>query len=340
MNKGVRIWLISGLLMIFFQIIIGGITRLTGSGLSITEWEIVTGTFPPVNQDAWEIEFEKYKSTPQYEMINKGMNLKEFKFIYFWEYIHRLWARLMGFVFVIPFIFFYKKGLFTRKLLLRLINVILLAALVASFGWIMVASGLVERPWVNAYKLSLHLSLALILFGYLLWIFLDYIGIERNHFSDIRRLARVIIIVLAAQIFLGGMMSGMKAGLIAPTWPDMNGNLISPLLYDKNTWQKDTFIYYDSSPNMSMIVQFLHRSIAYVFALLVGILVFKNHRGDNKLGIVNWIGVITLIQVFFGILTVINCKGRIPLFLGSMHQAIAIFLLTSVIILNFKIRKD
>ena len=158
----VKVWLLVGIIMIFFQVVIGGVTRLTGSGLSITKWEIILGTFPPVNAQQWMEAFDLYKATPQYQQINEGMNLKEFKFIYFWEYFHRLWARLMGFVFLIPFLLFYFRGFFDKWLTKRLVIVFLLAALVASFGWIMVASGLIHRPWVNAYKLTMHLSLALV----------------------------------------------------------------------------------------------------------------------------------------------------------------------------------
>jgi len=155
----VKIWLFIGLVMIFVQVLLGGITRLTGSGLSITKWEIVTGILPPMSQEAWQAEFDLYKATPQYQKINEGMSLSEFKFIYFWEYIHRLWARMMGFVFIIPFVVFLFKGHLDKALIKRLGGVVLMAAIVASFGWIMVASGLEDRPWVNAYKLSLHLGL-------------------------------------------------------------------------------------------------------------------------------------------------------------------------------------
>ena len=155
--------------MVFIQIVVGGITRLTGSGLSITKWEIITGTLPPMNDAQWEEAFDLYKVTPQYEKINEGMSMKQFKFIYFWEYIHRLWGRFMGIVFIIPFLIFWRKGWIDKKLMSRLAWVIPMAALVASFGWIMVASGLNDRPWVNTYKLTLHLSLALILYAYLLW---------------------------------------------------------------------------------------------------------------------------------------------------------------------------
>jgi len=148
---------------------------LTGSGLSITKWDVVTGTIPPLSEVAWEAEFELYKATPQYEMINDGMEMGSifqggtFKFIYFWEYLHRLWARTMGFVFAIPFVMFLARGMLSKRLIKDLGIVILLAAIVASMGWIMVASGLIHRPWVNGYKLSMHLSLAFVLAGYLLW---------------------------------------------------------------------------------------------------------------------------------------------------------------------------
>jgi len=160
--------------MLYFQIILGGITRLTGSGLSITKWEIVTGTIPPLSAHDWEEEFDKYKATPQYHKLNQGMSLSEFKFIYFWEYIHRLWARTMSFVFAIPFgIFLYRKQL-SASLIKKLIALVLLAALAASFGWFMVLSGLNERPWVDAYKLTLHLSVAIITYAYCLWLCLPF----------------------------------------------------------------------------------------------------------------------------------------------------------------------
>ena len=155
--------------MIAIQVMIGGITRLTGSGLSITKWEIAVGTFPPMGDVAWNEAFELYKETPQYHKINKGMSVSEFKFIYFWEYFHRLWARTLGFVFIIPFGWFLYRKMIKKKLLRDLIIIVILGGLVGVFGWIMVASGLINRPWVNAYKLTLHLNLAFIVYAYLFW---------------------------------------------------------------------------------------------------------------------------------------------------------------------------
>ena len=176
MNNLVSLWLKAGLLLIFFQVVIGGITRLTESGLSITKWEVVSGTLPPLSDRDWEREYDLYRQTPQYQEINEGMSMADFKFIYFWEYIHRLWARLMGFAFIVPFLYFSIKKRLSSRLKKNLGIVVLLAALAATFGWIMVASGLIERPWVNAYKLSIHLLIAFSVFGYLWWTWLMEFG--------------------------------------------------------------------------------------------------------------------------------------------------------------------
>ena len=194
-NKYIKAWLIAGLVLLFFQIVIGGITRITGSGLSITKWEIVTGTLPPLNDSAWQQEFDLYKETPQYNMINQGMNLDKFKFIYFWEYFHRLWARIMGIIFIIPLIFFIFKKWIDKDLLRRMGYVFFSAMLAAIFGWIMVASGLVERPWVNAYKLSLHLGIALMTLGFLLWttFHVFYDGKIKNENRYLSKIPKTII---------------------------------------------------------------------------------------------------------------------------------------------------
>ena len=168
--RSVQLWLIVGLIMVVGQIVIGGITRLTESGLSITEWKPLSGAMPPLNEADWAVEFGKYQESPQYAKIFADISLSDFKFIYFWEWFHRQWARTMGLAFIVGFLVFWRKGYLNPPLMRRLGVVVLLAALAASFGWIMVASGLIDRPWVNAYKLTLHLALGLSLFAYLLWV--------------------------------------------------------------------------------------------------------------------------------------------------------------------------
>lgn len=340
--KWLKIWLITGLVMVFGQVVIGGITRLTGSGLSITKWEIVTGSLPPMGEQAWNEAFDLYKATPQYQKINEGMSLSEFKFIYFWEYFHRLWARLMGFVFAIPFFIFWRKGWIDRVLMRRLGIVIALAALAASFGWIMVASGLVNRPWVNAYKLTLHLSIGLTLYGYLFWTTLGVFYPQRSLISDhnVSKWAKIMTIVLGGQIVLGGIMSGMKAGLFYPTWPDMNGTFIPALLFDPAQWNVDNFVHYDSAPFMSALIQVLHRLTAYALTVILLVYFFKARKLTAPPVFHTWLYLlITLLatQITLGILTVVNCIGFVPVGLGVLHQACALLLLTAALFQNYSV---
>ena len=325
----------------YFQIVIGGITRLTGSGLSITKWEIVTGTIPPLNQKQWKQEFELYKNTPQYKKINAGMSLQAFKRIYFWEYLHRVWARGMGFVFIIPFTLFLAKGWLDRALIKRLLMVVFLAAIVATFGWIMVASGLIERPWVNAYKLSIHLCLALLLYAYLLWTFLGYrfptvMGDKSSGLTW-------YIGLLAFQIFLGGLMSGMKASLLYPSFPDYNGFLFPQLLLVTESWNVQNIWNYDATGLAPTLVQFLHRTLGYllvIFGLWLARLLWRRLTSRrHRIGIGIFIFLLVT-QVLLGISVLINSIAQIPVFLGVLHQAVAILLLTSVIFLYYFDRKN
>jgi len=341
----VKAWLILGLFMIFMQVVIGGVTRLTGSGLSITKWEIVTGTLPPLSAAGWEAEFDEYKATPQYRKINEGMSLSEFKFIYFWEYFHRLWARLMGFVFVIPLAYFWWTKKVDKPLLKRLGVVFLLAALVASFGWIMVASGLINRPWVNAYKLTMHLSLALVLYSYLLWTTLKVVQPEKKVINNqmLKKWGIAIFAVAAIQIILGGIMSGMKAGLYYPTWPDMNGVAIPQVLASSVNWTVENFVNYDSSLFMPALVQLLHRSTAYLLTVMVLWFFYKGVKtstsGAFSIGLYLLVSML-IIQVALGIFTLINCIGMVPVGLGVMHQAGAVLLLTIIIFVDYQFVKN
>jgi cytochrome c oxidase assembly protein subunit 15 len=341
----VKAWLILGLFMIFMQVVIGGVTRLTGSGLSITKWEIVTGTLPPLNAAQWEEEFNLYKETPQYQKINEGMSMSEFKFIYFWEYFHRLWARTMGFVFVLPLAYFWWAGKVDKPLLRRLGVVFLLAALVASFGWIMVASGLIERPWVNAYKLTMHLSLALILYSYLLWTTFRVVQPTKSVINNrmLKKWSIAIFALTAVQIVLGGIMSGMKAGLFFPTWPDMNGAAVPGVLLTGANWSVENFVNYDSSLFMPALVQLLHRSTAYLLTAAVLWFVYQGLKvaGSRpfKTGLLLLVSML-IIQVALGIFTLINCVGTVPVGLGVMHQAGAVLLLTIVLFIFYQFKDN
>lgn len=327
--------------MIFMQIVIGGVTRLTGSGLSITRWEIVTGSIPPLNEAAWVSTFDLYKETPQYHKINKGMTLQEFKFIFFWEYFHRLWARLMFFVFIVPFAWFLLRGKLSKDLTNWLIAVVLLAGLEGFFGWAMVASGLRERPWVNAYNLTLHLCMGLVIFTCLLWT--TFIAFQARpqgfKMENAGRNARIIFGVAFFQIALGAMMSGTKAGLFFPTWPDMRGEYLPAVLFDPAHWELNSFLQYDTNPFMPALIQFLHRNTAYLLTIMILWFSWQALRGSistqNKRLI--WVLLSALsVQVLLGIITLINCIGKVPVDWGVLHQAGAVLLLSVILLLCYK----
>lgn len=340
-SKAVKIWLITGLVMIFMQIVIGGVTRLTGSGLSITRWEIVTGAIPPLNETQWVTAFELYQQTPQYHKINQGMTLEAFKFIFFWEYFHRLWARLMFFVFIVPFGWFLWRGMLSRDLKNWLLGVVLLAGLEGFFGWAMVASGLRERPWVNAYNLTLHLCMGVVIFSCLLWTTFIAFRPRPTSFGlpGARRSAWFLFGVAFFQIALGAMMSGAKAGLFYPTWPDMRGEYLPAVLFDAGHWTANSFLQYDTNPFMPTLIQFFHRNTAYVLTIMVLWFSWKTLRSpvadQNKPLIWALLGVLTT-QVLLGIFTLINCIGKVPVALGVFHQGGAVVLIGVILWVCYK----
>jgi heme a synthase len=342
-NKWLVIWLAVGLLMVFVQILVGGVTRLTGSGLSITRWEIVTGTIPPLNEVEWEEAFDLYKQTPQYQKINQGMEMSEFKYIFFWEYFHRLWARTMGFVFLLPFLFFVFKGVIRKETLRNLGVVVSLAAAAALFGWIMVASGLVNRPWVNAYKLTIHLGLGISLFIYLFYTFIKERGFNTEPITkEWKKVMTVLFILAIVQVCFGGLVSGMKAALNYPTWPMMNGEWIPGVLSDASHWNIDSFLLYDQGGFMAAFVQVVHRSLAYLLFILIVWLAIKWVRSLPKK--THWVpyclvGII-VVQVMLGILVLLGSKGSIPVLYGVLHQGVGILFLTFLFFIRIKFKSQ
>jgi len=341
--KAVRIWLIVGLIMVVGQIVIGGITRLTESGLSITEWEPLTGAMPPLNAADWQVEFEKYQASPQYEKIFADISMADFKFIYFWEWFHRQWARFMGLVFVVGFLIFWRKGWLDGPLMRRLGVVVLLAAIAASFGWIMVASGLIDRPWVNAYKLTMHLSLGITLFSYLLWVVLKVIAPKQRTFpqTSVDKWIWPLNILLAVQLILGGIMSGAKAALPFPSWPDMNGKFVPDVLKEGSMWTVENMVYYEATLFQPALIQFLHRMMAYTLLIIVLAYLFLafTRLRDRELKQVNILLIIMLIiQVVLGVATVMSSVGQVPVGLGVAHQFGAIALVGVLVYLNYCFR--
>lgn len=330
-NERVGYWLMIGVFMIIIQVILGGITRLTGSGLSITEWDIVKGTLPPMNLEAWNVAFEKYKQIPQYEILNEGMSLREFKGIYFWEYIHRLWGRITGLVFFFPFAYFVFKDVIKKHEIYKYVIIMGLAVIQAAMGWIMVASGLEDRVYVNPLKLMLHLFFATALLFFVYRLALENLSPPKIklYSKSIRKQLSFLLILTTIQICLGGLVAGSKAALAYPTWPKMGGKWIPGNLMSIQPF------WLNFVENLATI-QFMHRMVAYVLVIYTFYLIFRCarlrtsdafHRGRLYLMIV------ITIQLLLGIFTVINSKLHIPVALGVLHQLGAmIFLLVATFV--------
>jgi cytochrome c oxidase assembly protein subunit 15 len=327
--------------MLIGQVILGGITRLTGSGLSITRWDIITGVIPPLNAEQWLKTFEAYKETPQFHKINATFNLADFKFIYFWEYFHRLWVRTLGFIFLIPFVFFVAKKKIDFNLIKHLALVVFLTVLTASAGWIMVQSGLVNRPWVNAYKLTLHFILAMLVIWAMVNTIANVYNFGSNKIKISLKILPITIGITFVQLIFAGLMAGMKAGLYYPTWPDMNGEFVPNILLKNTNWTWENMIHYDSYLFAPALIQFTHRILAYVLLVLTIFMFFKLKNNIDKIALkwLNFTLVLLVVQVFLGILTVLNVQGKIPLFLGVSHQLVGLLYFISLLFLNYSFQK-
>lgn len=341
-TKQIRSWLLIGLIMLIGQVILGGITRLTGSGLSITRWDIITGVIPPLNTEEWLKAFDLYKETPQFYKINATFTVQDFKFIYFWEYFHRLWVRSLGFIFLIPFLIFVIKKKIDFYLIKRLGLVVFLTILTASAGWIMVQSGLVNRPWVNAYKLTAHFVLALLVIAAMVKTVADVYLFRSYKVNYVKPIVSIVLVFTFVQMVFAGLIAGMKAGLYYPTWPDMNGEFIPKVLLNSNNWTWGNMINYDSYLFAPAFIQFTHRMLAYLLAGLTIYMFFKL-RGKVEKTSKKWMNfslILVFVQIALGILTVLNVKGKIPLFLGVSHQLIGLFYFMSILFLYYSLRKN
>lgn len=334
-RKWIGIWLIAGCAMVFFQVMIGGVTRLTGSGLSITKWEIVLGAIPPITESRWAEEFASYRQTPQYKQINQDMTLSEFKFIYFWEYFHRLNARALGFIFLLGLAYFIYKKWIDRALMIKLTLLFLLGAVIATLGWIMVQSGLISQPYVSPLKLSIHLFFALIIFSYLIWL-TTYVLRDGDkvliYAPRQKKIAGAILILLFVQLFLGGILSGMKAGLTYPSWPKMNGEWI-PSALSTLPVRWSGILYYDPRAFWEQsLIQFVHRCTAYLLIIFIIYFFFqlRNLSHDKVFNTgVKLFPLAVLLQATLGIITVMHCVGKVPVLWGVLHQVGAMLLLAN-----------
>ena len=317
----IRYWLYFICILVAAMVVVGGATRLTDSGLSITQWKPLLGIFPPFSSGDWLAEFERYKQIPQYIKLNSHMSLSEFKFIYWWEWSHRFLGRVIGLVFIIPMIYFYVTKRLGPGLGSRLLFLLFLGGAQGFIGWWMVSSGLVERTDVSQYRLAIHLVLACIIFAYAMWL-------ARNLHSQTRQipqmsiqiLAPIIVLVIFLQIFLGALVAGLDAGLAFNDWPLMDGAIIPESLFVMEPWWLNVF-------ENSKLVQFVHRLGGYVLVILI-VINFLVSLGAANSPIYKRSAIILVIVVLAqAILGIVTLVLHVPLKWALFHQAGAILLL-------------
>ncbi len=325
-TKIIRLWLFTMLLLVILIIVIGGLTRLTGSGLSITEWELFKGILPPLNNDRWIFYFNEYKKIPEFKSINFNMNLEEFKIIFYWEYFHRLVARLIGIFSFIPLFFLYFKHRDKFKKDLKYFSIFLLVCFQGFLGWFMVQSGLIKNLDISHFRLAVHLSVALLILSLIFWFILDNLKIRKYIHKINNNFIFLIFIIIIFQIILGAFMAGLNGGLLYNTWPDMNGHFIPT----------DTLIsdlYNIESLSNASIIQFYHRLLAYIMISLVIILNYIFYKKRISFKSINFFNLAILIQFILGILTLLT---GVKIYYASLHQLGSVLVLTSFLFIYYK----
>ena len=324
-NISVIVWLLSGCLLIFTMVIVGGITRLTGSGLSMVDWKLLAGSIPPINNQQWVETFEMYKQFPEFQKQNYMFTLEEFKSIFFWEYIHRLLGRLIGLVFIIPFIYFLIKKRLSKKLTLQCIVLLFMGASQGAIGWWMVKSGLVNNPDVSHFRLATHLITAFLTFSYTFWVALSLIYPNKSHQNKILyKLSFLLMIVVVIQIIYGAFVAGLDAGKVYNTWPKMNNDWIAESVYAMTP-------FWNNFVNGIAGVQFIHRTFAFVVLGLI-IYIFYQSRKIQLIQLEKNAINLLLITVFFQmVLGIITLVMGVPIWLGVIHQLGAFILLASTV---------
>lgn len=343
-NKPVAIWLLTGVFMIVVQIILGGITRLTDSGLSITEWKPILGTVPPLNEQQWNEAFDHYKQIAQFKHLHAYFTLQDFKGIFFWEWFHRLWGRLLGVVFLIPFILFLVQKRFSKEMIKPMIILFLLGGLQGLIGWVMVMSGLNdENLYVSHIRLAIHFIAALGLLVYTFWFALQLLVKPRQKMYNpsSKKFIVTIIALLVVQLIYGAFMAGLKAATVAPTWPTINGDYFPP---NMGHFAGRSYSFFSALVNNPVTIQFIHRNLAYLIFLLIVIWSIKAVK-NNKSALFNWAKWLPLLlvitQVILGIATVLTSPKKVPQHWGvfewnaQLHQFVAMLLLLSLVLVVF-----
>jgi len=344
-QKAVAIWLYIGVAMLLIQVILGGITRLTGSGLSITEWNVLSskGFLPPLNEQQWLMEFAKYKQTPQYHLLNADFSIHNFKFIYFWEWFHREWARLIAVVFVVGFIYLLFKKHLHASIIKPLLILFLLGALQGAIGWIMVKSGLTDDMiYVKPLKLALHFVFALVLICYAWWVALGLSVPNKQLLANapVHRLTWVILTTLFFQLIYGALMAGHKAATAAPTWPMINDRWLPDHVFSSAAGLVENKIS----------VHFIHRGLAYLLLLLTIIWTLLAARMANistAFRKTKWLPVaLILLQAILGIMTVLTSTSIVPnhwgvfAWLAQLHQVVGMLYLLVMVWMLYIVRSN
>ncbi|WP_298536572.1 COX15/CtaA family protein [uncultured Algibacter sp.] len=325
-NKNVIYWLLTGCVLIFIMVVLGGITRLTHSGLSISNYKLISGTIPPMNNIEWEAAFDLYKQYPEYQKLNNRFTLQDFKDIYFWEWLHRVIGRFIGMVFLLPFLYFLIKKQLSKSTIKKSTILLCLGAFQGFLGWYMVKSGLVDNPDVSHYRLAAHLTTAFITFAYTFWVALDLMFPNKKEIiKPIRNLIRFALVVLILQIIYGAFVAGLDAGFIHNHWPLMSdGKFMHHTVYIEQNPLYKNFIEGKSG------VQFVHRMLAFVVVGFILAIYLKSKSLKltplQSKGIKYLVALLGL-QFLLGVFTILL---QVPVWLGVAHQIGAFFLLSAM----------
>jgi cytochrome c oxidase assembly protein subunit 15 len=326
-DRRIALWLIGCAVVILGMILLGGVTRLTDSGLSMVEWRPLMGVIPPLNQADWQQLFLKYQQFPEYQKINIGMTLQEFKVIFMYEYLHRILGRVIGLIFIVPFVYFYFSRSISPQLLPKLLLLLLLGGCQGLMGWYMVKSGLVDVPHVSQYRLTAHLGLAIFIYGFIVWTALELINPPTAQPARLGKPACVLSALIFLMILTGGLVAGTKAGHAYSTWPLMGDSFIPSGLYDMSPAWLSAF------ENITTI-QFNHRMFAYVIALLVlwfAIYAIKSEVvGKVRTGVFCMLFLL-VVQIVLGISTIVL---HVPIAIAAAHQIGAVALLTATLFVS------
>ena len=331
-NRAVAAWLLVCCALVFAMVVVGGVTRLTHSGLSIVEWQPIVGTLPPLDEAAWLEAFGKYKQTPEYRLVNPGMNLESFKGIFWWEYVHRLLGRLIGAAFLLPLLWFALRGRIARALAWKFATIFGLGALQGALGWYMVQSGLVDNPRVSQFRLTAHLGIAFLIYAAMLWIAFDLLFARAGPVSRrLRGFALALAVLVFVMVLSGGLVAGTRAGLAYNTFPLMNGRFVPPEIFSLDPWYLNFF------SNMAT-VQFDHRLIAWLLAFLAPWFWLRVRREAAprraKLAADLLLGALAL-QIVLGIATLLLA---VPVPLAAAHQAGALLVFSAALFAAHSLR--